>query len=356
MKQSVVLKLKSLTPFFIGSGEKYVPCQIVKIGDTYYRLRDMSFFRLLHKYPNIRKEFKKIVNETVQRVDKEINHDNDIFYQLKNYVGTIDGEILQMIKHPSGAMYIPGSSIKGAIRTAIEYCLMKRNVGYFRNLVANALRTARRKQELQHITKEINNHLRLIKNDLRSDFARFLIVRDSNLINTPFCLLRIGIVKVQSQRLDPGSIKRTFLIEAAAPSIELEVEIIFDMNGLEAIQKELSKNFSNVPRSIEQVLDCVREMYTDVVEDELRDLKNENSKYRQILEELKKQPNKIHIGYGGGLKACSLFILLDDQLRKNVRNLIKPHGNDVAPLSRRVVLSNGQIISPIGWFAFQVVR
>lgn len=357
MKQRLLLKLKAYTPFFIGSGTKYAACQIVKIGEKYYKARDMCFFRFLHRYPKLKDgdNFKKIVNSTVPYIEREIDAERDLHYQLKNFAGVIEGEIIQMLKHPSGAAYIPGSSIKGAIRTAIEYHLMKKNPDYFNSIVLDALKKSRRRQDLQVVTREVHNRLRLYKDDLRSDFSRFLIVRDTNLVNVPFSLFKVGVFKILSNKLDSNSARRTFLIEAIAPSVEFEVEILFDLDGLESIQRELSKNFVDVPGSIDQILDCVREMYSDVVMDELKDLKNDNTKYRQILQTLKDRADKIHIGYGGGLKACSLFILLNDELRKEVRNLIKPHGKDLAPLSRRVIMNGLQAISPIGWFTFQVV-
>lgn len=358
MKQKLVLKLKSYTPVFIGSGSKYAACQIVKVGESHYKVRDMSFFRFLYKYPKLKDgdNFKRIVNTTVPNIEREVDRDRDLHYQLKNLAGPIEGEIIQMIKHPSGAAYIPGSSIKGAIRTAIEYHLMKKNRDYFNSLVLETLKRARRRQDLQTVTREIHNQLRLQRDDLRSDLMRFLIVRDTNLINVPFYLLRIGIFKIFSNKLDSNSAGRTFLIEAVAPSVEFETEIVFDLDGFESIQRELSKKFNDVPKSIDQILDCVREMYSDVVMDELKDLKNDSTKYRQVLQSLKDQPDKVHIGYGGGLKACSLFILLNDELRKEVRNLIKPHGRDIAPLSRRIFVKDSQIVSPIGWFTFQVQR
>lgn len=63
----------------------------------------------------------------------------------------------------------------------------------------------------------------------------------------------------------------------------------------------------------------------------------------------------IHVGYGGGLMANSLFILLDEETRKQVRNIIKDHKDDEAPLTRRYLVQSEnnsyRVISPIGWCA-----
>lgn len=363
MKQKISVKLKSVTPVFIGSGEKYAACQIVKINSSYYKLRDMSFFRLLHNYPKLREadSLKKITNETVRNIEREINK-KDLFYEIKNYAGQINEEILQIIKHPSGSLYIPGSSIKGAIRTAIQYHIMKNNRSYFSKIVSDALKEVQKDPKrkwsiMNDVTKKIDNHLRLNSNEIHTDFAKFLTVRDTNLLTEPVCLVKIGIFKVMSKKLIFDKTKGTFLAEMIPPSIEFETEIIFDADQMEFVQSKLSKKYSGVPKSIKEILDCVREMYNDVIKDELNDLNPENSKYGELLKKLGEQKDKIHIGYGGGLKACSLFILLDEQLRKQVRNLIKNHGNDIAPLSRRVLLNKeNQPMSPFGWFTFTVVE
>ncbi|HEY8541390.1 MAG TPA: type III-A CRISPR-associated RAMP protein Csm5, partial [Pseudothermotoga sp.] len=257
--------------------------------------------------------------------------------------------------------YIPGSSIKGAIRTAIQYHIMKKNRSYFSEIVRNKLKEVQQEPKrkwslMAQITKQVDGYLRF-QNEIHTDFARFLIIRDTNLIVEPVCLVRIGVFKVMPQKLVFDSKEPTFLAEVIPPSMEFETEIIFDLDQMEFMQRELSKRYSDVPKSIDQILDCVREMYDDVIKDELNDLKVENSKYGDFLKKLYDQKDKIHIGYGGGLKACSLFILLDAELRKQVRNLIKYHGNDIAPLSRRSLINKeNQPISPFGWFTFTVVK
>jgi CRISPR-associated protein Csm5 len=363
MNQKIKVKLKTFTPVFIGSGEKYSACQIVNINSSCYKLRDMSFFRLINNYPKLKESnsLNKIANKTIQNIEREVSK-KDLFYEIKNYANEINEEILQMIKHPSGALYIPGSSIKGAIRTAIQYHIMKKNKDHFSQIVLNALNNARQSPKkkwsiMAEVTKSVDNNLRLRSNEIHTDFARFLTIRDTDLLTEPVCLVRVGVFKISSQKLVFDNRKPTFLAEVIPPSMEFETEIIFDVDRMEFMQRELSKKYSGVPKSINEILDCVREMYDDVIKDELNDLKLENSKYGDFVKKLDSQKDKIHIGYGGGLKACSLFILLNERLRKQVRNLIKDHGMDVAPLSRRALINkNNQPASPFGWFVFTVVK
>ncbi|MEJ5230199.1 MAG: type III-A CRISPR-associated RAMP protein Csm5 [Pseudothermotoga sp.] len=359
MKETVKVKLTTVTPVFIGSGEKYTACELVKKDSSYYRLRERSFFKLLHDYPKLSTgdSMKKIANQTVQNLERIITKD-DLSYELKNYVGTIEGEILQLLKHPSGAVYIPGSSIKGAIRTAIQYCIMKKNKDHFQKLVLDALKEAQpgRRPNFAEVTRKLDRALRLPGQDLRTDLARFLLVSDTNLLKIPICLAQVGIFKIKSGKLELDTRKAKFLMEFIGPKIEFETEITFDKDQMELMQEKLSQRYSYVPSSIKEVLNCVREMYQDVIEDELRDLTQEKAKYGELLQELKGEPDKLHIGYGGGLKACSLFILLDEQLRKQVRNTIRYHGNDIAPLSRRSLTQDAIPISPFGWFTFKVVQ
>ncbi|MGJ8455800.1 type III-A CRISPR-associated RAMP protein Csm5 [Pseudothermotoga sp. U03pept] len=358
MRQTLKIKLFSLTPVVIGSGEKYPACQIVSMNSSHYRMREMAFFRMLHNYPQLRmtEAIMKVANQTIRDPQRVLSQE-DLFYELKKYVDQISGEIISLIRHPSGDLYLPGSSIKGAIRKAIQYHIMKQNKDLFRQKVRDALKTASRKQDMAVVTNYVDSTLRLSSNEICTDFGRYISVTDSTLSKATTCLVKIGIFKIVNGTLKFDQRRQPFLIEVIPPSTEFETEISFDLEMLEKMQKELSKQYRNLPRSVEEILNCVREMYQDVLEDELKDLCNENTKYMELLKKIKSEPNKIHIGYGGGLKASSLFILLDQDLRIKVRNLIKPHGNDIAPLSRRCLLGQepNKPYSPFGWFSFKVV-
>lgn len=375
MKKPIKLKLKTLTPVFIGSGENYPACQIVKFGSSYYRLRENSFLETVQKSHWGFEEnlLGKMLNYSVKNVEKMLNKE-DLWYEMKNDASLIEGEIKELIRHPSGDIYIPGSSIKGAIRTAIQYCMVKRNqqaLKDFLNSVKSKLSYCENQKvkkgealkELSKVTKELDNELRLEKNDIHTDFARFLIVRDTNLLESETWIYRVGIFEILSGKLrmdqkkaqKEDKKKSTFLIEAIPAQVEFETEVIFDFDLLESLQKNLSKRFKFVPTSIEEIFDCVKEMFKDVVDDELKDLSEDHSRHKQKLSELSKIENKIHIGYGGGLKASSLFILLDAETRKRVRNIIENHGDDIAPLSRRSVTKlDNQPYLPLGWLTFEL--
>lgn len=366
----VKIKLKTLTPVHIGSGEKYPACQIVKL-DGYYRLKERAFLRLIKdQIGKFRPEsFRNTLNRLIPQLESKIDRGSDLWYQLKSY-SEIQGEIIMLERHPSGELYVPGSSIKGAIRTAVQYCIMKRNKdefvkkvkACFENIDESKNRNRQIRSNFERLTEDLDNLLRLEKDarkskeDMKADLFRFFIVRDTNLLKRETWLCNIGIFKVGSGRLELDKRKATFFVETIPQSVELESEIVFDLELMESVQKQLSKSYFGVPKNIDEVFECVSEMYRDVLEDEKKELNQDTSKYTQMIREMSQLKNVIHIGYGGGLKAMSLFILLDSDMRKKVRNVIREHGNDVAPLSRRSIINTeGKPISPLGWFSFELV-
>ncbi|MCD6474474.1 MAG: type III-A CRISPR-associated RAMP protein Csm5 [Thermoplasmata archaeon] len=121
-------KIETLSPIHIGSGEKISPMEYV-MDNKFNRIdmdelfRDKEFnvngfiedtrlnsFYLGDKYGNIAK--------------RHVMYSLDISKDALDHIMSKKSEILEFIK-TGGKPYIPGSSIKGAIRTAIMWYALK---------------------------------------------------------------------------------------------------------------------------------------------------------------------------------------------------------------------------------------
>ncbi|MCX7767341.1 MAG: type III-A CRISPR-associated RAMP protein Csm5, partial [Candidatus Sumerlaeia bacterium] len=137
------LKFKLFTPLFIGSGDEIDPFELVPINENEFARIDVgkliedfspverqSFWDYINRN-NIVSLRKLLIKSAQSRLNKLSDKSSFIRYRLKstkefyeNYHNKIDSPsavfpTLEFIKHPDGRAYIPGSSIKGAIRTAV---------------------------------------------------------------------------------------------------------------------------------------------------------------------------------------------------------------------------------------------
>ncbi len=123
------VKIKTLTPIHIGSGNDYGPSEYVNsraklkgtpvdiikridVARYYMELDENRKDRFLSNLTNPR--FK------LEDVDKKINKKFTRYNVVNKTKKPLEGDVTEHIK-TSGKMYIPGSSLKGAIRTAIFY-------------------------------------------------------------------------------------------------------------------------------------------------------------------------------------------------------------------------------------------
>jgi CRISPR type III-A-associated RAMP protein Csm5 len=114
------LKISTVTPVHIGNGGRYTRAEFVARGDEIIRVDTNKIFTLLNE--RAQERYIEELEDPHFRIEKYIK---DIpLSEIKVYSARLKGglptEIQEQIK-TGGRAYIPGSSIKGAIRTAILY-------------------------------------------------------------------------------------------------------------------------------------------------------------------------------------------------------------------------------------------
>jgi len=380
--------LETLTAVHIGSGEKYPPCNLVlhdgnaqggkakkKEG---FRLKTRKFLEVLRRHPEISKKLSSPLNEkAIKDVEKL---EDGIFYKVSVYSDfqrTRNPEIIEEIHHPNGSLYIPGSSLKGAIRLALTWYVLKNNERFLENFKRNVGKELANSKgrSFPQTNQYLNSIFRIEKvpedrrDNVFTDFHRFLRISDSDLLEEATVVHDVGVFYVgQTARKDqkPLNPKLTFPVEFIPVKKRFQLIVDFKEQEYYYFLKNIETSYGvKLPTSLEEILKITDNFYREIVKFEkgkFQDAKKEGrfsgmnvSKIEERFAQIEGTKGYlVHIGYGGGLMANSLFILLDEETRKRVRNLIKPHDEDEAPLTRRYLVQTADdgsmsIISPIGW-------
>ena len=170
------LKIFMVTPIHIGNGERYTSAEFVVRGDKIIRIDTNKIFTLLNE-----KSQEKFIQELevpqfqIENFIKGIPLSEIKIYSAR-LKGGIPTEIQEQIK-TSRRAYIPGSSIKGAIRTAILYNQINdRNVEKISRIFD--MKYWQREGELQRF---VDGFLSGAGNPSYSSLLKFLQVSDTEL-------------------------------------------------------------------------------------------------------------------------------------------------------------------------------
>ncbi|KUK13233.1 MAG: hypothetical protein XD52_1483, partial [bacterium 42_11] len=194
------VKLRSLTPIFIGGGKEYAfyPKVDYVVKDNYiYVIDQLKLFELLSKNEGLVDDYVKSIKEGKNVGDFINDLKNDGIITKDDVRGLIKGKIyfksasgknrdVKIERFVSSALgkYIPGSSVKGAIRTAVAYCYFKRKKLKTAD-VLNAVRHERKNPKFAYQNAGLQfktfsaRFTSSEKYDAKDDFLKLLRVRDS---------------------------------------------------------------------------------------------------------------------------------------------------------------------------------
>jgi CRISPR-associated protein Csm5 len=125
------MKIKILSPVHIGSGEKKTKLNFIIKNNIAYFINEEMFRNLIHNY-GLTDKFVQWVSQRGKDlsqflkdhpvIEKKLLEKPIYTLQIK---GSIEREVNLHIKDSNNRFYIPGSSIKGAIRTALLYTVLE---------------------------------------------------------------------------------------------------------------------------------------------------------------------------------------------------------------------------------------
>ncbi len=277
----------------------------------------------------------------------------------------------------SGAIYIPGTSLKGVFRTAILYRLLNQDLEFRKSSNSRIgqdpegeINKRRKFYSEQWLQKE---HLESFdlpggkKGSPNVDILRCLTVRDAY----PVGPVRTQVVPIKFlSRLSDGTFywsqdKKHFKDKDLSIWVECVTEGTFRLEMLWAA--DLYKAFMSHNKGVafpvsnlQDVLDAVREMNEALVKHELAFYGSATGggnsdapgAAKALLEWYKTLGNQtLRIGFGSGMLSTTVGLALEESVRQKIRDACGSgrRPGDPAPKSRRVWRRTESITLPMGW-------
>ena len=337
------LFLDILTPVHIGDGSEIEPYEYV-IDEQFHKI-DLSKL-LLNLSSEDQKQFNKLLETDIVACREFIKnkfqgkgfviYSSQISEEIRSiYIGKIDDPRNQLLIYPflrgnSHLPYIPGSSLKGALRTALIFnllekdCLDKERVDI---LEANLLKCERgwldRDQGI-FITKGL---------DPQKDPFRCIKIGDVMLPQDSTIIQRIIAVSKKNENIQSMNIqliKETTCSGFTSKPLCITTEIRYD--------DQLSKKNRDIKKkiTIEEIIDTNKIFSEKVINHELKKYFNNHptsdvyKKLKDCWSELKNNEFMFRLGWGSGYNSMTVNLKLSHPKLVKTRKLI-----------------NGSI--PIGW-------
>jgi CRISPR-associated protein Csm5 len=307
-----------------------------------------------------------------------------------------------MIRNGLGEIYLPGTSIKGAIRTAVAYHLLehpdkykvpqKKRVSAIEKQLKNSMGELRRKAKfrddrlfMDSLFSDFSLYFNNQKADVKScsantDFMRAVQVTDSQPLlefqkvnkkgKTLYKNLAVAAKVIVSSRFEDYNAKYRESIYAEMVwnvKTEFTISINSEMLSWFRHNEGMKIPFNNV----EDLLNICREFAQDQWNAEVKywekignnTHRGENLDFDLLWENYYEKPNcpyDLRIGWGTSILGTTISMLYEDEnLAGEVRDICHPNNKAPgfeAPKSRRVVLNNkGEIRYVPGWVNFEVL-
>lgn len=306
-------------------------------------------------------------------------------------------DLRPMIRNGMGNLFIPGSSIKGAIRTAIAYFLLKYPERY---QVPPVNRVSEIEKNLRGRLGELSNKHKqkfadddLFMNGLFSnfsltyqgkafvgssqntDFLRCLKVSDSESLiesyttnkkgqSIPINLPVAAEVIISSRFPDYLAKYKASIYAEMVRNVQTEFTLTLDPEMLSWFKHKQGMKipFNNLDELLKICQEFAQEQW-DYEHDYWESIENNpkasgrnlDFSYIRSSYEAEKCPYSLRLGWGSGMTGTTIGLCLDDELRGELRDIcgIKAPGFE-APKSRRTVMNpNGEIRFFPGWVKFK---
>ncbi len=308
-------------------------------------------------------------------------------------------DLRPMIRNGFGALYIPGSSIKGAIRTAIAYHLLKHSDKYsvpqkhqvsaieerLRQSMGELKRRAKFADD-EHFMNTLFSDFQLLRDGKEArgktslpntDFMRAVQVSDSSALveekttnkkgQTIISNLAIVPEVIVSSHFPDGRAKyRASIFAEMVRSVRTEFTIRIDTEMLSWFQHNQGMK---IPfQSVADILKICQEFAQDQWDEEhdyWQNIQNNLNAQGNRLDfsnlrsmyEPEQCPHSLKLGWGSGMTGTTVTMLFKDDLRSEIRDTCGiPAPNFEAPKSRRTVKGkSGEIKFVPGWVKFKVL-
>lgn len=394
----MILQIKTLSPLHIGNGEKYngmsyfqdkrsspvklyyLEFDAIKSVLSVPQLQNFVDWITTERFPSLFKFLRKIndrnnaiannlISRALYKIDLLFKEDP----QQRIFLGDIEAFLKQNNKP-----YIPGTEIKGAIRTATAYCLLQKNIYWerlnselrnFTNRYNNELAqvSGQKGRRVNEIKKELVNKMGGLEdklqgmlfrvknnNDAKYDFLKLLHIGDTELKNPNACLF-VSNLKVEG-------------INKGFPLFQelCKKDQIFNCQGFKLDSNKTFLNnlgFSDEQKWVisdtKNLFQCCHEFSNRLLKEEIDYFAKLNinkivTKLKNIEQQNKPDSPVIRIGKNEGYLSLTMGLLVKDK-DKNLYDKVLCHATKNTsytgnfPKTRKVVnLENGDV-DTCGW-------
>ena len=366
-------EIEVISPVHIGSGGVISPMEYV-VGDKFYRADMDKMFederfdtdRFIEDIEDAKGEafylgrFAPALAKEHLRYALEISQTTRT--NLQGLIGKRSSEVREYIK-TKDEVYIPGTSIKGAIRTAILWWVLKNDQNKFnsaKNYLENLVRSRDRvdKRWVDNGIEEL-----VFGKDPTQDILKALQVSDTTAIDIEG--LRIEEVRTLTTTPQGHNWKGFYTFVEA---LKLKTKMNFEMEIKEffftrEVAKEL--HFENKLDYLRELPRICNEFADDLIQNELTFFKRYNTQREldDILEfyEREKRRKKdnsflLHLSWGSGWHGMTVGRLLGSDLLMDLRRKfgLGKAGAPEFPKTRRIVFEDGKPKYPPGWVKIKI--
>mgnify|MGYP001143359985 CR=1 FL=1 len=372
-------KIETVSPLHIGNGNSHSDLDSVFTDTYFYAINMDALFRRLQEIGKIEEitadmesgsSLSATINGIIELRDVA-RYEIKLSAQNRKDRKYIRG-VHEFIKDANNGVYLPGSEIKGAIRTAILYGLLLKGENYeqLRKALVNVkqrnseiIENARRgkwwaRRDLGRILGNVSSNsveklLRGEKDDAKYDLLKFVQIGDSSTCNPN----DLEILHTNSF----GSGRKHVYVEALPKGAEVNGS--FNITRNSRILKELGLDNRGFLLSEAEVLENCYGLSANLIKNEIEYYRKHHEYqianfYQQLQKENMKKNPLIRIGQGQGFLSTTITLVVknnDPDLYEIVR--LGTRGKSYSyefPKTRRLVFENGKPTYPLGWVKLRI--
>lgn len=361
-----------LSPVHIGSGQRLREHEFAVLDGWLLRF-DVN--RLLERLGDNERALESYTQQGVGAVVgrwPEGERQKCAFYSI-GWTGKAPREVLEHIANSFGQLYLPGSSLKGAIRTGIVWSFL--HEGRTGQYAVHIGRDRRQKWAGQPLLQAV------LGADPNHDLLRALRVFDSSPLTMPG---HVAVVETKSTVGEPNN-RLSWLrgkgnhvahpqdafstwLECLTPSASGKLRVIIERDAflLEGKTEQRTSHPDNPARALE--LDEPRRVLLSdwprhcnafarhVIEGEIKfgkrfGLRTYTQFHEERLREMEESEEAVHLilGWGTGWRTKTVTEAFGETGIRQVRQLYGLGRGEPFPKTRKVVFENGQPTVPLGW-------
>jgi CRISPR-associated protein Csm5 len=357
--------IEVLSPVNIGDGKNYKEFEFF-ISDG--KISIIDIMKLIKENSKNNIVFESIINNIDSPHFKwnealkytKIDLSRYVQYHLKaDSISSLKGEIISFIK-TAGRPFIPGSSLKGALRIALTRSTWEKTNQHYKNAI-HYKRNGR--IDLKHIDNIAEEN---VFGKLHNSPFRFLKIWDSDIL--PYENLGVYEMKIENicnektkwysrnQNYDDIQYALPVYIEAIIPGTHIYGNYALDklLKDKYIIEKGDIKSSDALDPFVARIQKDIREYIDEEID--FYD-KHGPQKVKEFYINLKDICNKLgrdevllQVGFGTGYLSKTIGRLLNSQDISSLRNLsMRISDVNLFPKTRRIILNNGKPHSVPGW-------